>query len=163
MITALTIADSDSIGGGGIQADIKAMSIIGIHATSVITAITARNTCGLSDVFPISEDIIRDQLEIILSDCDIKAIKTGMLYSANIVKTVSDIIDNHKMPLVVDPIITSIKMNTQSKNDLVQTIKKRLLPICELITPNKYEAEILSNVHINSRDDAMLACEIIGK
>ena len=85
MRTALTVAGSDSIGGAGIQADVKAMSVVGVHAASVITAVTAQNTCGVDGILPIPEEFIKAQLEAVLKDCDIKAVKTGMLYSAEIV------------------------------------------------------------------------------
>ena len=90
MRTALTVAGSDSVGGAGIQADIKAMSSVGVHAASVITAVTAQNTCKVSDIFPMPADIVQAQLDAVLSDCDIKAVKTGMLYNAEIVGVVAD-------------------------------------------------------------------------
>ena len=93
MRTALTVAGSDSVGGAGIQADVKAMSVIGVHATSVITAVTAQNTCGVRDILPMPEELIKAQLEAVLKDCDVKAVKTGMLYSAEIVGTVADILE----------------------------------------------------------------------
>ena len=163
MRTALTVAGSDSIGGAGIQVDIKAMSVIGIHATSVITAVTAQNTQGVDDIFPMPEEFVQAQLESVLKDCDIKAVKTGMLYSAEIVETVADILEDHGVPLVVDPVMISGTGCSLCDDDFVRALKKKLLPICELVTPNRYEAEVLANMKIKNEDDITLACELIGK
>lgn len=163
MRTALTVAGSDSVGGAGIQADVKAMSVIGVHATSVITAVTAQNTCGVYDILPMPEELIKAQLEAVLKDCDIKAVKTGMLYSAEIVGTVADILEDHDMPLIVDPVMVSGTGSNLSRDGFTSALRKKLLPICELVTPNKDEAEALAKMKIKTRDDLMLACELIGK
>lgn len=163
MRTALTVAGSDSIGGAGIQADVKAMSVVGVHAASVITAVTAQNTCGVDGILPIPEEFIKAQLEAVLKDCDIKAVKTGMLYSAEIVRTVADILEDHEMPLIVDPVMVSGTGSSLSDDGYASALKKKLLPMCELVTPNKHEAEVLAKMKIKTRDDLMLACELIGK
>lgn len=163
MRTALTVAGSDSIGGAGIQADVKAMSAVGVHAASVITAVTAQNTTGVDGIFPMPEEFIKAQLQAVLKDCDIKAVKTGMLYSAEIVETVADILEDHEMPLIVDPVMISGTGSSLCDDSLVQALKRKLLPICELVTPNKHEAEVLAKMPIKSKDDLMLACELIGK
>jgi hydroxymethylpyrimidine/phosphomethylpyrimidine kinase len=163
MKTALTIAGSDSVGGAGIQADIKAMASVGVHAATVITAVTVQNTKEVSNIFPVPEEIVKEQLVSILKDCRIEAVKTGMLYSADIVGVIVDILEDKDIPLVVDPVMVATVGDTLSKGDLSKSIKKDLLPICELVTPNRYEAEILSGMKISCKDDAMLACEIIGK
>ena len=163
MRTALTVAGSDSIGGAGIQADVKAMSVVGVHAASVITAVTAQNTCGVDGILPIPEEFIKARLEAVLKDCDIKAVKTGMLYSAEIVGTVADILEDHEMPLVVDPVMISGTGASLSDEGFASALRKKLLPICELVTPNKHEAEVLAKMKIKTRDDLMLACELIGK
>ncbi|MBR7153603.1 MAG: bifunctional hydroxymethylpyrimidine kinase/phosphomethylpyrimidine kinase [Candidatus Methanomethylophilaceae archaeon] len=163
MRTALTVAGSDSIGGAGIQADIKAMSVVGVHATSVITAVTAQNTQGVDGIFPLPEEFIKTQLEAVLRDCDVKAVKTGMLYSAEIVSTVADILEDHDMPLIVDPVMISGTGCALHDDTLVKAMKRELLPLCELVTPNKYEAEVLAGMEIKNYDDVTLACELIGK
>ncbi len=163
MRTALTIAGSDSVGGAGIQADIKAMAAVGVHATTVVTAVTSQNTCKVSDIYAMPADIVRSQLEAVLSDCDIKAMKTGMLYSGEIVGVVVDAIDDHDAPLIVDPVMVATVGADLSDVSLVRALKDDLLPVCELVTPNRHEAEILANMKIKSMDDAMLACEKIGK
>lgn len=163
MRTALTVAGSDSIGGAGIQADVKAMSVIGVHAASVITAVTAQNTMGVDDILPMPEEFIKAQLKAVLKDCDVKAVKTGMLYSAEVVGTVADILEDHEMPLVVDPVMISGTGSDLCDGTLVKAMKKKLLPICELVTPNKHEAEVLAGMDIKTKDDMFLACELIGK
>ncbi len=163
MRTALTVAGSDSIGGAGIQADIKAMAAVGVHATTAITAITAQNTCGVDAVFPVPLDTIQAQIESVLKDCDIKAIKTGMLYNAEIVELVADLLENHEVPLIVDPVMVSGTGYDLCKKDFVRAMNDRLIPIAELVTPNKYEAETLTGIKIKSYDDISYICEIIGK
>jgi hydroxymethylpyrimidine/phosphomethylpyrimidine kinase len=163
MRTALTVAGSDSIGGAGIQVDVKAMSVVGIHATSVITAVTAQNTQGVDGIFPMPEEFIQAQLESVLKDCDIKAVKTGMLYSAEIVETVADVLEDHEVPLIVDPVMISGTGFSLCDDDFVKALKKKLLPMCELVTPNRHEAEILAGMSIKSEDEITLACELIGK
>ena len=157
MRTALTVAGSDSIGGAGIQVDIKAMSVVGIHATSVITAVTAQNTQGVDDIFPMPEEFVQAQLEAVLKDCDIKAVKTGMLYNAEIVETVADILEDHEVPLIVDPVMISGTGYSLCDDDFVKALKKKLLPICELVTPNRHEAEVLAGMSIKNEDDTTLA------
>lgn len=163
MRTALTVAGSDSIGGAGVQADVKAMAVVGVHATSVITAVTAQNTSGVDGIFPIPAEFVKQQLESVLKDCDVKAVKTGMLYNAEIVGTVADILEDHEMPLVVDPVLESGTGDILHDKEMVNALRKKLLPICELVTPNKNEAEVLSKMKIKTKDDLTLACEIIGK
>jgi hydroxymethylpyrimidine kinase / phosphomethylpyrimidine kinase / thiamine-phosphate diphosphorylase len=163
MRTALSIAGSDSIGGAGIQADIKAMTAVGVHATTVVTAITAQNTCKVKAIYPIPPEMIQEQLKAVLEDCDVKAIKTGMLYNAETVEVIVDILEEHEVPLIVDPVMMATVGDALSDQSLVRALKEQLLPICELVTPNKYEAEVLAKMKILNEDDAMFACEIIGK
>ena len=163
MRCALTIAGSDSIGGAGVQADIKAMGSLGVHACAVITAVTAQNTTAVERIYPMPVDMVQDQLEAVLKDVDIKAIKTGMLYSADIVETVADILEDHEMPLIIDPVMVAGVGDSLATKDLSRAIRRDLMPLCELITPNRHEAEILADMPIRTEDDATLACELIGK
>lgn len=163
MRTALTVAGSDSIGGAGIQADIKAMAAVGVHATSAITAVTAQNTCGVDAIYPMPLDMIQAQIESILKDCDVKAIKTGMLYDADIVELVADLLEDHEVPLIVDPVMVSGTGHDLCKKDFVRAMNEKLIPIAELVTPNKHEAETLTGIRIESKDDISYICEIIGK
>ena len=163
MRCALTIAGSDSIGGAGIEADIKAMGSIGIHACAVITAVTAQNTTAVDRIYPMPVDMVIDQLESVLKDVDIKAIKTGMLYDSEIVEAVADVLEDHDMPLIIDPVMVAGVGDSLATNDLGRSIKRKLMPLCELITPNRHEAEVLAKMPIRTEDDATLACELIGK
>ncbi len=163
MRCALSIAGSDSVGGAGIQADIKAMSSLDVHCCTVITAVTAQNTTAVEDILPISEEMVQSQLEAVLKDVDVKAIKTGMLYSPEIVGVVADILEDHEVPLIVDPVMVATVGDSLATKDLARAIKRDLIPICELITPNKYEAEILAGMEIRNENDIRYACEVIGK
>lgn len=163
MRTALSVAGSDSIGGAGIQADVRAMSAVGVHAATVITAVTAQNTCGVDGILPLPEEFIKEQLEAVLRDADVKAIKTGMLYSAEIVGTVADVLEDHEAPLVVDPVMVAGTGGSLATDDLAEAVRRKLLPICELVTPNRDEAEVLARMKIRSKDDERLAAELIGK
>ncbi len=163
MRSALTVAGSDSIGGAGIQADVKAMSAVGVHAATVITAVTAQNTRGVNGILPLPEEFIKEQLEAVLKDADIKAIKTGMLYSAEIVGTVADILEDHEAPLIVDPVMIAGTGSSLMDDGLADALRRKLLPICELVTPNKSEAEVLAKMKIKTKDDVRLAAELIGK
>lgn len=163
MRTALTVAGSDSCGGAGIQADIKAMSALGVHAATVITAVTAQNTCRVSEIFPLPAETVKSQLEAVLSDCDVKAVKTGMLYSAEIVNVVADVLEDHEAPLIVDPVMVATVGDDLYDRTYIRALKEKLLPICELVTPNKTEAEKLTGLTIENEDDVAYACEIIGK
>lgn len=163
MRTALTVAGSDSAGGAGLQADVKAMSSLGVHAATVVTAVTAQNTRRVSEIFPVPPDMVQAQLDAVLGDCDIKAAKTGMLYSREIVGVVADALQDREAPLVVDPVMGATVGGSLCKGDFVRALKEKLLPICELVTPNRAEAEALAGIEIRSENDAVYACEIIGK
>jgi len=163
MRTALTVAGSDSVGGAGIQADVKAMASVGVHATTVITAVTAQNTRRVSRIYPLPADMVQDQLDSVLSDCDIRAVKTGMLYNAEIVSVVADALEDHQAPLVLDPVMVATVGDSLFEGDFVRALKEKLLPMCELVTPNLHEAEVLAHMKIRSEEDAAFACEVIGK
>lgn len=163
MITALTVAGSDSVGGAGIQADIKAMSSLGVHATCVITAVTAQNTCRVSDIFPVPLDVIEKQFDAITEDCDIGAVKTGMLYNSDITKLVAGKLKDFDIPLIIDPVLTAGVGGSLAGDGVADAVKKHLMPLCELITPNRFEGEVLAGMKINSEEDAIRACEIIGR
>ena len=163
MKCALTIAGSDPIGGAGIQADIKAMTSLGIHTHTVITAVTAQNTAAVRSIMPMPIDIISEQLDSVFSDSDVRSVKTGMLYSPEIVKVVTEYLSGHDMPIVTDPVMVAGTGDSLAAEGLLKAIKDHLMPICGLITPNKFEAETISGITINDEDDAERACEIIGK
>ncbi len=158
----LTIAGSDSGGGAGIQADIKAMSANGVFAMSVITAITAQNTEEVTDVFELPSAIIAAQIDAVFDDFDVAAVKTGMLGSAAIVETVASILKPQNVAnLVVDPVMISKSGHALLKPDAIDTLKTKLFPLALLVTPNVYEAQQLSGIQIKSLADARRAAKVI--
>jgi hydroxymethylpyrimidine/phosphomethylpyrimidine kinase len=141
---ALTIAGSDSSGGAGIQADLKTFSAFGVYGASVITALTAQNTLGVQGVETVSSAFVARQLDSVLSDLDVGAIKTGMLANADIVKTVADVLNTvRSRPLVVDPVMVATSGDVLLAPDAVGALKQRLMPLATLVTPNLAEAAIL--------------------
>ena len=163
MRCALTIAGSDPIGGAGIQADIKAMASLGVHAHTVITAITAQNTVSVESIMPIPCDMISKQLDSVISDADPCSVKTGMLYSSEIADIVAEYLSSLSIPIVSDPVMIAGVGGSLATKELTASIKKNILPICDLLTPNRYEAEAISGIKIKNEDDAMRACELMGK
>lgn len=141
----LSIAGSDSGGGAGVQADIKAISATGGYACSVITAITAQNTQKVSAVHPVPQDMIRAQLEAVFSDLPVAAVKVGMLGDADTINTVADALKAYRpQHLVVDPVMVSANGDMLLAPDAVNSLKQRLLPLADVITPNLPEAACLT-------------------
>jgi hydroxymethylpyrimidine/phosphomethylpyrimidine kinase len=164
MKQVLTIAGSDSGGGAGIQADIKAMSANGVFAMSVITAITAQNTEEVTEVFELPASIIAAQLDAVFDDFDVAAVKTGMLSSAEIVKTVAKMLKPQKVSnLVVDPVMVSKNGHPLLKPDAIEAVIKQLVPLALVLTPNIHEAQQLSGIEIKTLADARQAAKIIHK
>lgn len=142
--TVLTIAGSDSGGGAGIQADIKTISAMGCYATSAITAITVQNTLGVQAVHLVPPDIVRKQIEAVLSDIGADAVKTGMLGSAEVVREVGIALRNHRVQtLVLDPLMYSTSGHPLTDQNAIDAICTHLIPLATLITPNIPEAETL--------------------
>jgi hydroxymethylpyrimidine/phosphomethylpyrimidine kinase len=140
---ALTIAGSDSGGGAGIQADLKAFAAAGCHGTSAIVALTAQNTTGVTAVHEVPPEFVRAQLEAVFGDIGVDAAKTGMLFSARTVKTVADFLAEHPVPLVVDPVMVASSGARLLRDDAVETLIGRLFPLATVITPNLIEARAL--------------------
>jgi len=158
----LTIAGSDSGGGAGIQADIKAMSANGVFAMSVITAITAQNTEEVTDVFELPPSVIAAQIDAVFDDFEVAAVKTGMLSSATIVETVAKMLKPQEVVnLVVDPVMISKSGHTLLKPDAIEAVKKQLFPLALLVTPNVHEAQQLSGIRITSLAEARRAAKVI--
>ena len=150
----LTIAGSDSGGGAGIQADIKAISAMGCYASSAITAVTVQNTLGVQAVHPIPLDILEGQIDAILSDIGADAIKIGMLHSTKVVNLVAEMIEKYGIRnVVLDPVMVSTSGHKLIEDDAIESIKNRLIPLSRVITPNIPEAEILSGCKISSDQD----------
>jgi hydroxymethylpyrimidine/phosphomethylpyrimidine kinase len=140
----LTIAGSDSGGGAGIQADLKAFAAAGCHGMSVVVALTAQNTVGVTAVHEAPTRFVEAQLEAVFSDIGVDAAKTGMLFSAPIVETVAGFLEAHPVPLVVDPVMIASSGARLLREDAVETLVGRLLPLATAITPNLLEAEALA-------------------
>ncbi|MDH4155279.1 MAG: bifunctional hydroxymethylpyrimidine kinase/phosphomethylpyrimidine kinase [Nitrospira sp.] len=158
----LTIAGSDSGGGAGIQADLKAMSANGVFAMSVITAITAQNTEEVTDVFELPSSIIASQLDAVFDDFDVAAVKTGMLSSTTIVEIVVKMLTVQKVAtLVVDPVMISKSGHPLLRPEAVDAVKTQLLPLAFVVTPNIHEAQQLSGIQITSLADARRAAKVI--
>jgi len=160
----LTIAGSDSGGGAGIQADLKAMSANGVFAMSVITAITAQNTEEVTDIFELPLSIIAAQLDAVFDDFEVSAVKTGMLSSADIVGVVAKMLrPQHVTNLVVDPVMISKSGQALLKPDAMEALKRDLIPLALVVTPNIHEAQELSGIQIKSLADARQAAKAIIK
>jgi hydroxymethylpyrimidine/phosphomethylpyrimidine kinase len=158
----LTIAGSDSGGGAGIQADIKALSANGVFAMSAITAITAQNTEEVTEVFELPLRIIAAQIDAIFDDFDVAAVKTGMLSSAAVVELVAKRLQSqHVTKLVVDPVMISKTGHALLQPDAVEAVKMHLIPLALLVTPNVHEAQQLSGIEIRSLPDARRAAKAI--
>lgn len=141
---ALTIAGSDSGGGAGIQADLKTFAALGVHGTSAITAITAQNTITVTDIFELPVEIIAAQIDAVLGDFDVRAAKTGMLASSKIIDAVVGAITEHRITnLVVDPVMVAKGGARLLRDDAIDSLRRRLLPLAAVITPNLPEAEVL--------------------
>ncbi|UCD78811.1 MAG: bifunctional hydroxymethylpyrimidine kinase/phosphomethylpyrimidine kinase [Desulfobacterales bacterium] len=150
----LTVAGSDSGGGAGIQADLKTITVLGGYGMSVITALTAQNTVGVQGVHAVPIEFIAKQLDSVLSDIGADAVKTGMLATPDIVKTVADGIKRYKIePLVVDPVMVAKSGDTLLAEDARETLKSVLLPLATVVTPNLPEATILSQSAVNTFDE----------
>jgi len=154
----LTIAGSDSSGGAGIQADIKAISATGSYACSAITAITAQNTQGVSAIFPIPLEYVEKQLDAVFSDLNIIAVKVGMLADSEIIKVVAKKLKQYNPPfLVIDPVMVTTNGDLLLENAAIQTLKTELLPMADLITPNLPEGAALIDSHIPTSEQQMQA------
>jgi hydroxymethylpyrimidine/phosphomethylpyrimidine kinase len=164
--TALTIAGSDSSGGAGIQADLKTMSAFGVYGTTALTAVTAQNTLGVTDSLFLSPDLVARQIDAVIVDIGADAAKTGMLGTAAIIEAVAERIAHHRIRnLVVDPVMIATSGAALMEGDAVGALKKALLPLAFLATPNVPEAETLSGVKIVSletMEEAARAVHALG-
>ena len=154
----LIIAGSDSSGGAGIQADIKTVTSLGSYAMTAITAVTAQNTQGIKSVIPLSVNEINDQIIYTVKDIKPDAIKIGMLHSSEVVKKISDTLDNIRIKkIILDPVMIAKGGTKLINNEAIKVLKKKLIKKVILITPNIPEAEILSGVKIKNKKDMILA------
>ena len=151
----LTIAGSDSGGGAGIQADLKAFAHAGCHGQTTIVALTAQNTLGVTAVHVLPPDFVLAQLEAAFSDIGVDAAKTGMLFSRPVIEAVAGFLAEYPVPLVVDPVMVSASGAQLLEDDAVETLVDRLFPLATVITPNLYEAQAIGGVE--SEDRGVLA------
>tara|TARA_B100000315_G_scaffold186745_1_gene176224 strand:+ start:2334 stop:3128 length:795 start_codon:yes stop_codon:yes gene_type:complete len=159
---ALTIAGSDSGGGAGIQADLKTFAALGVYGASALTAITAQNTVGVTAVHEIPTGIITAQIDAVLNDIGADAVKTGMLASGPIIECVADALRRHGVPwLVVDPVMVAKSGDSLLREDAVEALRTRLVPLASVVTPNIPEAETLTGMKISSDGEVRRASEKI--
>ncbi len=153
MISVLLIAGSDSGGGAGIQADLKSLASIGVHGCTAITCITAQNTRGVISTHPLSVVTLRDQIRAILDDIQVMAVKTGMLYSKEIVEAVSLELRDIGCPIVVDPVMIATAGSSLHVSGFAKALVKHLLPLTTVVTPNLDEAKALTGIAIGGVED----------
>jgi hydroxymethylpyrimidine/phosphomethylpyrimidine kinase len=141
---ALTIATSDSGGGAGIQADLKAFAAAGAHGSSVLVALTAQNTVGVTAIHELPPEFVRAQLDAVFDDIGVDAAKTGMLFSRTLIETVASYLRHHPVPLVVDPVMVASSGAKLLEDDAVAALIGELFPLAAVVTPNLMEAQALT-------------------
>lgn len=162
MRSVLTIAGSDSSGGAGIQADLKAFAAHGVYGMSVITALTAQNTETVTGVFEVPAQFVEEQIDTVVADITPDAVKTGMLSSADIIAVVAAKVRQHGLRhLVVDPVMVSKSGARLLRADAVQALRSKLLPLADVVTPNIPEAEDLTGRTLRTDDDIRQAARDI--
>ena len=160
----LTIAGSDPSGGAGIQADIKTITVHKMYAMSVVTALTAQNTTGVFDIMEASPEFVAAQLDAVFLDIFPDSVKIGMLSSAGIVEIVAEKLKAYGAGnIVVDPVMVSTSGSKLLRDDAVEAVKEKLLPLADLVTPNIPEAEFLSGIGIRGEADMIAAAKMIAE
>ena len=159
----LSIGGSDPSSGAGIQSDLRIFSTDNVYWLTVITAITGQNTLKFGKVEPVSVNILKNQLQLVFSDFKIDGIKIGMVYDSQIIKTIYQQLKKLKIPIVVDPVIKSTTGGELLKKSAIKDYQKYIIPLATVITPNKYEAEILSKTKINSKNIPEKTAKVIQK
>lgn len=161
MDVVMTIAGSDSGGGAGIQADIKTFQELNVFGTSVLTALTAQNTLGVQGVFPTTPDFVEQQMTSVFSDFNVKAVKTGMLFSSEIIEKVTHNLIDKKIFIVIDPVMIAKGGASLLQEKAVTSLTSKLLPLATVVTPNIPEAEVISGMNINNEFDMKEAAKRI--
>jgi len=159
----LSIAGTDPSGGAGIQADIKTISALNAYAMAAVTALVAQNTMGVSAVLSVSEDFVVEQINGVLDDIGADAIKTGMLHRAGIIESVADVLRRKatSIPIVVDPVMVAKSGHLLLEENAIDALRKLLIPLAVLVTPNNPEAEMLTGMSIKGDDSAIEAGQAI--
>lgn len=164
MRTALSIAGSDSSGGAGIQADLKTMTMNGVYAMSVITALTAQNTTGVRAILESTPEFLKQQIDAVFEDIFPDAVKIGMVSSAELIQVIAERLRYYEAKnIVVDPVMVATSGSKLLKTDAVSTLIRELLPLATLVTPNIPEAEILSGMPVSDKENMIEAAEHISK
>ena len=157
----MSIAGVDPSGGAGVFADLKTFQAIGVYGTGIVTALTSQNPYKFFSTLPVSPEYISEQIDSVMDSYEVEFIKTGMLYSPEIIKLVSKKIDEYNLKAVVDPVMVATSGGDLTKEDIAKALNKYLLPKSILTTPNIAEAEKLTGLEINTEDDAIEACKKI--
>ena len=163
MKKALSIAGSDTCGGAGIQADLKTMTMNGVYAMSAITALTAQNTTGVRSIFEVSPQFLGEEIDAVFEDIRPDSVKIGMVASSELIEVIAEKLIFHKAEnIVVDPVMVATSGAVLIEPKSIETLKKVLVPLSTIITPNIPEAEILSNMKINDKNDMCVAAKTIS-
>jgi hydroxymethylpyrimidine/phosphomethylpyrimidine kinase len=163
MKCALTIAGSDPTGGAGVQADLRVFHALGVHGTSVIAALTAQSTSAVKDVYPVPGEHVMGQLRSLLEDIRPSALKTGMLYSAGAVEAVARAVDDYGLKkLVIDPVAISTSGGKLLTEEGAKALREKLLPLADVVTPNREEAGWLASMKVSTPDEMEKAARHIG-
>jgi hydroxymethylpyrimidine/phosphomethylpyrimidine kinase len=158
----LTVAGSDSGGGAGIQADLKTMTVLGVYGFSAVTALTAQNTVGVEAILPVDPGFLEKQLEAVLGDLGADAAKTGMLFSADLIRVTARSLLRHGVRrLVVDPVMVAKSGHRLLQDEAREVLVRELLPLALVVTPNLPEAELLAGIPIRTREEMERAARII--
>ncbi len=160
---AMSIAGFDPSGGAGVLNDVKTFSAFGVYGTAVITALTAQNINNVEGIQPVDTQFIKKQIDAVLKQEKIEFVKTGMLYSSEIIKTVAKKVNEYGLKVVVDPVMIAGSGGPLYKKDFVRSLKKHLLPISILATPNIHEAQEISGIKIENTEDSIEAALKIGE
>lgn len=161
-LIVMSIAGADPSGGAGVFADLKTFQAIGVYGTGIITALTAQNPYRFFSILPVSPEYIEEQIDAVMDAYNVRYIKTGMLYSPEIIRLVSEKIREYDLKAVVDPVMVATSGGDLTKEDIAHAINKYLLPNSILTTPNIAEAEKLTGLEINTKEDAVKASEKIA-
>ena len=164
MKTALSIAGSDCSGGAGIQADLKTMTMNGVFAMSAVTALTAQNTTGVSGIMEVTPEFLSLQVDAVFEDIRPDAVKVGMVSSVGLIETIGERLRFYRAEnIVVDPVMVATSGAQLISPDAIESLKKELLPMATVLTPNIPEAEILSGMKITDEDDMLAAARTISE
>ncbi len=162
-VVALTIAGSDSGGGAGVQADLKTFAALGVFGTSALTALTAQNTRGVRGVLPVPPEFVVAQVQAVLDDLPVRAVKTGMLATAGVVEAVAELAAAGRLPhLVVDPVMVASSGDRLLESAAERAYVTRLLPVARVVTPNLLEAQVLLGGEIRSLSEQVEAARALG-